>query len=72
MLIGMLVPVKELIKVMAVVYLIMGVLFTFFAFRSADETVWNPLTIGLLLIAALDFLVAMQLIRKSFQKNDGE
>src|SRR5699024_11000 len=43
---------------MFMVYFLMGVLFTYVAFENASETIWNPLTIILLLIAALDFFIA--------------
>jgi len=45
---------------MFMVYFIMGVLFTYVAFENASETIWNPLTIILLLIAALDFFIAFR------------
>lgn len=54
---------------MAIIYLVMGVLFTFLAFQSVDDTIWNPLTIVLLLVAALDFVVAYRFLRKSSKKN---
>jgi len=45
---------------MFMIYFLMGVLFTYVAFENASETIWNPLTIILLLIAALDFFIAFR------------
>src|SRR5699024_8938255 len=45
---------------MFMVYFIMGVLFTYVAFEHASETIWNPLTIILLLIAARNFCIAFR------------
>lgn len=50
---------------MFLVYIMMGVLFTYVAFQNASETIWNPLTIGLLLIAALDFFIAFRTFKKA-------
>ena len=50
---------------MFVTYFLMGVLFTYVAFLSIETTVWNPLTIGLLLVAALDFFVAFRTFQHS-------
>src|SRR5699024_11820929 len=45
---------------LCMVYFLMGVLFTYVAFENASEIIWNPLTIILLLIAALDFSIAFR------------
>ena len=52
------------------IYIIMGVLFTYVAFQSANETIWNPLTILLLLVAALDFFVAFKIFRRSLKNKN--
>ena len=46
---------------MGVIYLIMGVLFTYLAIGSAQETVWNFSTILLVLVATFDFGVAIRM-----------
>ncbi|ASK61225.1 DUF4305 domain-containing protein [Virgibacillus phasianinus] len=50
-------------KAMANIYFIMGVLFVYMATQSAGETVWNPTTMLLAIIATLDFGVALRLMR---------
>jgi hypothetical protein len=46
---------------MGVIYLIMGVLFTYLAIGSAQETIWNFSTILLVLVATFDFGVAIRM-----------
>ena len=46
---------------MGVIYLIMGVLFTYLAIGSAQETVWNFSTILLVLVATFDFGVSIRM-----------
>jgi len=57
---------------MAILYLLMGALFTFLAVNNMGETIWEPLTIVLLLVAAMDFLVAFQFIKKAMQRRHKE
>lgn len=49
---------------MAIVYFLMGALFTYMAFDYADETIFNPLTIILLLVATLDFVIGIRYISR--------
>jgi len=42
----------------------MGIFFTYLAFLQAGETVWNILTIILLLIATFDFVVGFHYLRR--------
>ncbi|MGM8213853.1 YdiK family protein [Virgibacillus sp. W0430] len=48
---------------MAIVYLLMGVLFTYIAIQSAQNTGWSFTTILLTLIATLDFGVGIRLMK---------
>lgn len=57
---------------MAILYFLMGVLFTYMGFTYAEETVFNPLTIGLLLVAALDFYVGFRYIKRNKQANNNK
>ncbi len=54
---------------MAILYFLMGALFTYMGFQYAEETVFNPLTILLLLVAALDFFVGFRYIKRKKQAN---
>lgn len=49
-------------KTMAIIYFIMGIAFIFIAVRSAEDTVWNMVTILLALVATLDFIVGFRLM----------
>lgn len=55
---------------MAILYFLMGALFTYMGFTYAEETVFNPLTIILLLVAALDFFVGFRYIKRNKQANN--
>lgn len=48
---------------MALVYFIMGILFTYIATQTATDTIWNISTIILAVIATLEFGVAIRLLR---------
>ncbi|MBM7601561.1 hypothetical protein JOC34_003986 [Virgibacillus halotolerans] len=51
---------------MAIIYFIMGIAFIFMAIRSADDTVWNTITILLAVVATFDFIVGFRLISSHF------
>ncbi|GGK00788.1 hypothetical protein GCM10007063_23850 [Lentibacillus kapialis] len=46
---------------MGFVYLFLGILFTYVAILSADETIWNFITILLAFFATLDFGVGIRM-----------
>lgn len=48
---------------MAMLYFLMGILFTYLAFTSVKETVWNATTILLAIVATLDFGVGYRYLR---------
>lgn len=48
---------------MAFLYLGMGILFTFIAVQSAEESIWNFITILLAFFATLDFVVSIRMFR---------
>ncbi|WLR48150.1 YdiK family protein [Halobacillus litoralis] len=47
---------------MAFLYMMMGVAFTYIAAQSAEETVWNAMTIILAIVATFNIAVAIRLI----------
>ncbi len=47
---------------MASLYFGMGVVFTYIAVQSVEDTIWNFMTILLAFFATLDFVVAFRLI----------
>ncbi|WP_077624186.1 YdiK family protein [Sediminibacillus massiliensis] len=47
---------------MASLYFGMGVVFTYIAIQSAEDTVWNFITVLLAIFATLDFVVSFRLI----------
>ncbi|MFD2655863.1 YdiK family protein [Gracilibacillus thailandensis] len=51
----------------AIFYIALGALFTFIAIQSADETVFNFITILLATFATIDFVVAFRLINLHFR-----
>ena len=57
---------------MAILYFLMGAVFTYMAFTYADETVFNPLTIVFLLVAALDFFVGFRYIKQNKKTNQNK
>ena len=48
--------------VTAIAYFIMGILFTYMAVQSVEDTVWNFTTVLLTIIAALDFGVGIRFL----------
>ncbi|GGC97360.1 hypothetical protein GCM10007216_30170 [Thalassobacillus devorans] len=46
---------------MAFLYFIMGVVFTYIAAQSVDDTIWNFITIFLAILATFDFAVSIRL-----------
>lgn len=54
---------------MAIVYFILGILFTYMAIISASDTVWNATTILLAIVAALDFGVGFRYLRTHINRN---
>lgn len=53
---------------MSLMYIIMGGLFSFFAFLNIDETIWEPLPIIFLLFASFDFLIGFKALTKKMQQ----
>ncbi|WP_164670256.1 YdiK family protein [Virgibacillus doumboii] len=49
------------------IYFIMGILFTYVAIQSVDETIWNLTTVVLAFIATLDFGVGIRMLRLHFK-----
>jgi len=54
--------------IMAILYFIMGVLFTYVAFVYAKETIWNPTTILLTIVATIDFGISFRYLRMYFMQ----
>ncbi|PXW87867.1 uncharacterized protein DUF4305 [Pseudogracilibacillus auburnensis] len=48
---------------MAIFYFIMGILFTYLAINSINDTIWNTTTILLAVVATLDFGVGFRYLR---------
>lgn len=48
---------------MAIFYFILGTLFIYLAITNEHETVWNPVTILLAVVATLDFVVGFRYLR---------
>ena len=57
---------------MAILYFLMGAVFTYMAFTYADETVFNPLSMVFLLVAALDFFVGFRYIKRNKEANQNK
>ncbi|MCL6587159.1 MAG: YdiK family protein [Anoxybacillus sp.] len=54
-------------------YFLMGALFTYLATESAHDTIWNFSTVALMVMATLDFGMALRLVRLHIQwKNKQE
>lgn len=51
----------------AIFYFLMGILFTYMAIQSVEDTVWNVITILLTLVATLDFGVGIRFLRLHFK-----
>ncbi|MFD1363434.1 YdiK family protein [Lentibacillus salinarum] len=54
-------------KTMGIVYFLLGILFTYVAIQSAEETIWNFLTILLAFFATLDFGVSIRMFNIHFK-----
>ena len=54
-------------RTMALIYFAMGILFIYAAVKSADETVWNFITVLLALIATLDFGAGIRYMRLHYK-----
>ncbi|GGB41318.1 DUF4305 domain-containing protein [Virgibacillus dakarensis] len=54
-------------KIMAVIYFLMGLLFTYIATQTVTDTIWNFSTIVLAVIATLDFGVSLRLLLIDFR-----
>ncbi|MRH44883.1 DUF4305 domain-containing protein [Aquibacillus halophilus] len=52
---------------MASLYFGMGVVFTYIATQSVEDTVWNFMTILLAFFATLDFVVSFRLFKMHFK-----
>ncbi|WP_010529430.1 YdiK family protein [Lentibacillus jeotgali] len=48
-------------KILGIIYFLLGILFTYVAILSADETIWNFLTMLLAFFATLDFGVSIRM-----------
>ncbi|QKY71230.1 YdiK family protein [Lentibacillus sp. CBA3610] len=48
-------------RTFGIVYFLLGILFTYVAILSADETIWNFLTLLLAFFATLDFGVSIRM-----------
>ncbi|WP_440896774.1 YdiK family protein [Amphibacillus sp. Q70] len=51
----------------AMIYLGLGAVFVYFAYQTIDETIFNPLTIILIIIASLEFGVGIRFIQLHFK-----
>ncbi|NSL53132.1 YdiK family protein [Calidifontibacillus erzurumensis] len=47
---------------MALIYGLMGALFTYLAIKSVQDTIWNFYTILLMIIATFDFTTALRFL----------
>lgn len=56
----------------AIAYLFLGGLFTYLALHYATETVWNPLTISLLVIATIDIGIGITHLRTALSRKKNE
>lgn len=59
-------------KFMALIYFIMGILFTYFAIQNNQESGWNILTFIFAAIATLDFGVVIRFINDNYFSNKGD
>ncbi|WP_337018884.1 YdiK family protein [Oceanobacillus massiliensis] len=48
----------------AIVYFLMALAFIYFAIQSNNETVWNPVTLILAAVAAMDIWVVCKLLKQ--------
>lgn len=54
-------------RTMALLYFVMGIIFLYAAIQSAEETIWNFITILLALIATLDFGAGIRYLRLHYK-----
>jgi len=54
-------------KIGAIIYIVMGILFTYFATLTAGETIWNMPTVLLMIFATFEFGVAIRLLMIHFR-----
>ncbi|WP_269411327.1 YdiK family protein [Lentibacillus daqui] len=54
-------------KIMAIIYFVMGIFFTYIATKTVTNTMWNFSTIVLAIIATLQFGVAIRLMLIHFR-----
>lgn len=59
-------------KFMALIYLIMGVLFTYFAIQNKQDSGWNILTFVFAAIATLDFGFVIRFIIDNYFSNESD
>jgi len=56
----------------AITYFVLGAIFTYLAFVNATETVWNPISIILLIVATIDFGAGFTFLRQHFHRKREE
>ncbi|GGD22836.1 YdiK family protein [Pontibacillus salipaludis] len=56
---------------MAFLYFIMGILFTYIAILSVEETIWNLITLVCSFVATVNFAVAIRLFMLFLKMNTG-
>lgn len=54
---------------MGLFYFVMGILFTYLAINTADETIWSLPTIILMLLATFDYAVSIRMFVFSYKMN---
>ncbi|MFG6117184.1 YdiK family protein [Halobacillus sp. MO56] len=52
---------------MAFLYFIMGIVFTYIAAQTVEDTIWNFITIFLAILATFDFAVSIRLFNLHFR-----
>ncbi|MYL35743.1 DUF4305 domain-containing protein [Pontibacillus yanchengensis] len=57
---------------MAFLYFIMGGIFTYIAIQSVDGTIWNFITIILVIVATFDFAVCIRLVTLHFKMKNSK
>lgn len=60
-------------KIGAIIYFVMGILFSYVATKTAGETIWNVPTVLLMIFATFEFGIAIRLTSIHFhlkKKND--
>lgn len=55
-----------------IVYLALGGLFIYLAILNATETIWNPMSIILLAVAAIDIGMGFTMFRNYLKQKDAE